>query len=167
VATTLQQEGEIRFRRTVEGEITEEVTVEIEDYPFASTRDRVTFWQGDACNLKPHFTGYDLIIANNLIDRLYEPRLFFDGIESRLASGGTLIIASPYTWQESSTKKAHWLGGYYDTEGDPRFTLDTLWTLLSAHFELIDQRDVPFVIRETARKFQHTISEVTVWRLRS
>jgi hypothetical protein len=25
---------------------------------------------------------------------------------------------------------------------------------------------VPFVIRETSRKFQHTLSEVTVWKLR-
>ncbi|MCU0841030.1 MAG: nucleotidyltransferase family protein, partial [Thiobacillaceae bacterium] len=28
---------------------------------------------------------------------------------------------------------------------------------------LVDRRDVPFVIRETARKFQHTLAEMTVW----
>jgi hypothetical protein len=26
-----------------------------------------------------------------------------------------------------------------------------------------DPRDVEFVIRETARKFQHTLSQLTVW----
>jgi hypothetical protein len=26
-----------------------------------------------------------------------------------------------------------------------------------------EPRDVPFVIRETARKFQHTVSQLTVW----
>jgi hypothetical protein len=26
-------------------------------------------------------------------------------------------------------------------------------------------RDVPFVIRETRRKFQHTVAELTVWEL--
>ena len=164
VATQLQREGLIRFKRTIEGAITEEIEVAIDDFAFAPTRDRVTFWQGDACNLKPHFTGYDLIIANNLIDRLYEPRLFLEGIEKRLNIGGTLIIASPYTWQEESTRPEHWLGGDYDAEGKPRFTFDTLGAILGPHFELVDRRDVPFVIRETARKFQYTLSEVTVWR---
>ena len=166
VAAQLQREGLIRFKRTIEGAITEEVEVAIDAFAFAPTRDRVTFWQGDACNLKPHFTGYDLIIANNLIDRLYEPRLFLEGIEERLNPGGTLIIASPYTWQEESTRPEHWLGGDYDAAGNPRFTFDTLGAILGPHFELIDRRDVPFVIRETARKFQHTLSEVTVWRKR-
>ena len=27
-------------------------------------------------------------------------------------------------------------------------------------------QDVPFVIRETARKFQHTQAQVTIWRKR-
>ena len=166
MATTLQQEGRIRYKRTIEGEITEEVEADIASYPFASTRDRVAFWQGDACNLKPHFEGYDLIIANNLIDRLYEPALFLEGIENRLSGRGTLIIASPYTWQESTTQRTHWLGGYRDATGAARFTFDVLQAILSPHFELIDRHDVPFVIRETARKFQHTLSEVTVWRKR-
>jgi hypothetical protein len=33
----------------------------------------VEFFQGDATNLKPQFTGYDLILAANLIDRLTTP----------------------------------------------------------------------------------------------
>ena len=32
-----------------------------------------------------------------------------------------------------------------------------------SHFTLLDRRDVPFVIRETARKFQHTIADMTIW----
>jgi hypothetical protein len=39
-----------------------------------SVRGKVDFVQGDACNLKPIHTGYDLILAANLIDRLYSPR---------------------------------------------------------------------------------------------
>jgi len=37
--------------------------------------------------------------------------------------------------------------------------------LLSDHFEEIQPpQDVPFVIRETRRKFQHTIAELSAWR---
>jgi len=36
---------------------------------------------------------------------------------------------------------------------------------LSSEFELVgDPQDIPFVIRETARKFQHSVAEMSVWR---
>jgi len=36
--------------------------------------------------------------------------------------------------------------------------------ILGQHFRLIGEpRSVPFVIRETRRKFQHSLSEATVW----
>jgi hypothetical protein len=39
-----------------------------------------------------------------------------------------------------------------------------LQELLSPHFRRIaGPLAVPFVIRETRRKFQHTLSEVTLW----
>ena len=43
-------------------------------------------------------------------------------------------------------------------------TLDGLVELLRPHFVMLDApRDVEFVIRETRRKFQHTVAELTVW----
>jgi SAM-dependent methyltransferase len=45
------------------------------DLGLATSAGKVEFIQGDACNLKPILTGYDLILAANLIDRLYSPRL--------------------------------------------------------------------------------------------
>ena len=65
---------------------------------------------GDACNLKPQFSGYDLVLAANLIDRLYRPRRFLDSIHERINDGGLLIIASPYTWLEEHTPKEEWIG---------------------------------------------------------
>ena len=74
--------------------------------------DRVEFFQGDATNLKPQFTGYDLILAANLIDRLNDPKKFLETVHERLNPGGVLVITSPYTWLEEFTKKENWLGGY-------------------------------------------------------
>jgi len=129
-------------------------------------RDRVAFWQGDACNLKAHFTGYDLVLATNLIDRLYDPVLFLNDIHHRIREKGILILTSPYTWQESATEKGLWLGGYLGEEGNTVYTLDGLKEILSSHFELIDTQDIPFILRETARKFQHTLSQMSVWKKR-
>ena len=107
-----------------------------------------------------------MILATNLIDRLYQPRLFLDTVDKRLNDDGILILTSPYTWQESSTKKEFWLGGYKDENGKEIHTLDTLKEILNDRFELIHTQDLEFVIKETKRKYQHTVSEVSVWKKR-
>ena len=105
-------------------------------------------------------------MATNLIDRLYEPKLFLETIHERLNDDGVLLLTSPYTWQEESTKKEFWLGGFKNEQGEEQYTLEGLKAILLDNFELVDTLDVPFVIRETARKFQHTISQMTVWKKR-
>ncbi|HBF93915.1 MAG TPA: SAM-dependent methyltransferase, partial [Marinobacter adhaerens] len=108
-------------------------------------------------------SGYDLVLAANLIDRLYRPRRFLDSIHERINDGGLLVIASPYTWLEEHTPKEEWIGGF-KKDGENHTTLDGLKEHLSQHFRLVSQpRKVPFVIRETQHKFQHTLSEVTIW----
>ena len=43
------------------------------------------------------------------------------------------------------------------------YTLDTLKETL-VDFELLETVDVPFVIKETSRKYQHTISQMSIWK---
>ena len=57
-------------------------------------RGKVAFMQGDACNLKSLYTGYDLVFAGNLVDRLYDPGMFLDLIAGRVLPGGLLVITS-------------------------------------------------------------------------
>ncbi|MDH5592150.1 MAG: SAM-dependent methyltransferase, partial [Gammaproteobacteria bacterium] len=103
------------------------------------------------------------VMAANLIDRLYSPTLFLSTIHERINSGGLLLIASPYTWLEQHTKKEDWLGGI-KKDGENVTTLDGLKAVLGAYFDLMAApQQVPFVIRETSRKFQHTLSDVTIW----
>jgi putative 4-mercaptohistidine N1-methyltranferase len=121
--------------------------------------------QGDACNLKGIFTGYDLVFAGNLVDRLYDPSLFLDLIGERVLPGGLLVITSPYTWLEEYTPKSKWLGGRRE-HGEPLTTFEGLSRSLGNGFDLVHRLDVPFVIRETARKHQHSIADLTVWKRR-
>ena len=44
--------------------------------------------------------------------------------------------------------------------------LSALEALLKERFNLVETLDVPFVLRETARKYQHAISQMSVWEKR-
>lgn len=164
VGSKLRDDGYVAFHTYEEGELFTNKKLTIEELGYETLKEKVSFWQGDACNMKPNFNSYDTVIATNLIDRLYNPRLFLDTIHDRLNENGILILTSPYTWQESSTKKEFWLGGYRNKENKDIKTIDTLKEVLSDRFELIHLQDLEFVIKETARKYQHTISQVSVWK---
>jgi 5-histidylcysteine sulfoxide synthase/putative 4-mercaptohistidine N1-methyltranferase len=160
----LQEQGVIRYSIADHGDIRLYKESQLVSLGLDDVADKVEFLQGDACNLKSHFTGYDFILAANLIDRLYDPKLFLGNIHQRLNTGGLLMLASPYTWLEEHTEKEKWLGGY-KKDGENYTTFDALKDVLSEHFELVrGPESVPFVIRETTRKFQHTLSELTVWQ---
>lgn len=159
----LAEQGELRYTLIDEGELVSYRTRTLAALGLEGVRGKVEFVQGDACNLKAVLTGFDLILAANLIDRLYNPASFLAGIHERLNLGGILLVASPYTWLEEHTRREDWLGGY-KKDGESHTTLDALKETLGKHFRLMQApRDVPFVIRETRRKFQHTLSEVTLW----
>ncbi len=156
-------QGSLRYTLPEEGELVSWHERSLAELGLAGVRGKVDFFQGDACNLKDIFGGFDLIVAANLIDRLYAPARFLSAVHERLNPGGILLIASPYTWLEEHTKREEWLGGYKEA-GENRTTLAGLKELLAPHFRLMcPPQDVPFVIRETKRKFQHTLSEVTLW----
>jgi len=159
----LAEQGAARYSIVDEGELMFFHERRLEELGLEDVCDKVEFYQGDACNLKPILTGYDLVLAANLIDRLYDPALFLRTIYERINPGGILLIASPYTWLEEHTKKQDWLGGY-KKDGENYTTLDGLKAALGAKFDLLrDPQQVPFVIRETSRKFQHSLSDVTLW----
>lgn len=163
-AESLNEHGNVRYLITDEGELSTLKQASLDDFDLEKTANRVHFSQGDACNLKPLYKDYDLIFAGNLIDRLYEPALFLESIHERLNTGGLLVLTSPYTWLEEFTKKENWLGGY-KVNGENKTTLDSLHEILKNHFEpYTEPVNIPFVIRETARKHQYTVAQMTFWK---
>ena len=163
LASNLAQQGKLRYTIVNEGELVSYKERTLANLNLDNVANKVEFWQGDACNLKPNFTGYDFILAANLIDRLYSPRQFLNTIHERLNIGGVLMITSPYTWLEEHTPREEWIGGF-KKDGENMTTLDGLKAILGQHFKLTREPiEVPFVIRETRHKFQHTLSEVTLW----
>lgn len=166
VANQLQTTGQLRYTLPIEGEIMDFKETSLAQLGLTDVASRCEFLQQDATNMKAMFSGYDMIVAMNLIDRLYEPKKFLTDLASRLNPGGLVMLGSPYTWLEDYTAKAHWLGGYKDAQsGENVTTLEALHQVLSEYFEPVGApQDVPFVIRETARKYQHSLSQVTLWK---
>ena len=159
----MRDQGQIRYTLVDEGELVSYKTRSLAALDLAEVAPKVEFVQGDACNLKPQLNDFDFILAANLIDRLYQPDAFLAQIHQRLKPGGVLMITSPYTWLEAHTQRENWLGGF-KKDGENLTTLAALKQHLSRHFSLLTEpKDVPFVIRETKRKFQHTLAEVTLW----
>ncbi|CAI2032140.1 MULTISPECIES: 5-histidylcysteine sulfoxide synthase [Serratia] len=165
VALSLAAGEELRYLIKEEGELMEYCHVRLSDVGLsAELAAKVRFSQGDACNLKLQREPYDLVLASNLIDRLREPKRFLHDVVTMICPGGILMISSPYTWLEEFTPKENWLGGVREN-GEALTPHQALQRLLSSDFEEVQPpMDVPFVIRETARKYQHTVAQLTVWR---
>lgn len=162
-AAEMAKQKQVRYARPEEGELVSYQERTLASLGLGDAVGRVAFHQGDACDLNPRFTGYDLVLAANLIDRLYQPSKFLTTIHERITDNGLLVIASPYTWLEEYTPREAWVGGFRK-DGEDYTTFDGLQDMLAPHFRLlVDPHSVPFVIRETRNKFQHSFSEVTVW----
>ena len=56
----------------------------------------------------------------------------------------------------------NWLGGY-EKDGQTVKSLDVLKETLSPHFVLLEELDMPFLIRETIREHQWTVAHMSVW----
>lgn len=161
-AQRVQREGGMPFQRVDEGELTTECVAR---RPTGVDAGRVSFEVGDACDLRDHLSDFDVVLMANLIDRLPDPRRCLARLPGLLKPGGQLVIASPFTWMEEYTPKAKWLGGY-EQDGGRVGTFDALVEFLAPDFELERSVDLPFLIREHARKFQWSVSRAGTWRRR-
>lgn len=122
--------------------------------PTDCPRDRTRFEQGDAMHLRADLGSFDLVHAANLLCRLSEPHLLLERLPSLVKPGGQLLLTTPCTWLADFTPQENWPAGS---------TLDWLKDELSAHFDLALETDLPFLIREHARKYQWSVALGMRW----
>lgn len=160
-AQILCREGRLAYSRPDEGENMRQAEVSL---PESLDCRRVNFRRADACALPPELLGFDVVLAANIICRLASPRAFLGrlcGARGLVRSGGLLVLATPFTWDERFTPRDAWLGGH---DGEDSFTV--LQAQLNQDFESLETRDLPFLIREHARKFQYVVTLVSLWKRR-
>ena len=158
-ASQLQREGQLDYSFAVEGELGQAAIAEV---PSGIDRTRVSFEQGDATFLREDLGQFNVVLMANLIDRLPCPIKCLEQLPGLVAAGGQLIIASPCTWLEEYTPKTEWLGGR-ERLGQAPETLDTLREILAPVFMLDGEWNLPFLIREHARKYQWSVAQATRW----
>lgn len=151
-AETLLRGEMVDYERLEEGVVKTRLVAKA---PFVA--ENVFFRQGDAMDLPPDLGAFDRVHAANLLCRLSEPVKLLERFADLVKPGGELVLATPCTWLEDFTPIGNW------PEGS---TFDWLEGWLSPDFELVRRGEEPFLIRETARKFQWTRSMVTVWKRR-
>ncbi|MBC2607713.1 5-histidylcysteine sulfoxide synthase [Pelagicoccus albus] len=166
IGVQLKEKGYTQYTLPEEGEISSFHQVKLQNLGLDGTRDRVEFMQGDLSNLKEIYQGYDLILLDTLLERSYDPQKFLESASKRLNEGGLLVIASTYDWQEKVTSRDHWLGGI-KVNGENVTGKDRIEELLSKEFKKLGtSRDLEYVLRRTARTFDHNIADLTVWEKR-
>lgn len=154
-AASALAEGPLPYRRHDEAHRHTDLVARLpEDLPVG----RVSFETGDAMDLRADLGTFDRVHAANLLCRLPDPARLLARLPSLVRPGGELVLATPCTWLEEYTPPGHW---------PPGSTLDWLTERLGPDFELLRTSEEPFLIRETARKFQWTLSLASVWRRRS
>lgn len=153
-ADELRVGGAVGYVRRDEGHLATGLTAKL---PEGLDLSKVSFLQGDAMALPGDIGAFDRVHAANLVCRLTDPVLLLERIPALVNPGGELVLATPCTWLEGFTAPEKW------PSGD---TLAWLQGHLGGAFDLVKRADEPFLIRETARKFQWTRSMLTVWRRR-
>jgi len=151
-AEQLRTGGKIDFSIRETGNLTSTATASL---PQGTHPERVSFLQGDAMNLPRGLGSFERVHAANLICRLPDPRKLLSQLPSLVNTGGHLVLATPCTWLEEYTPAD------CQPHGD---TFEWLSAHLADQFSLLQQAEEPFLIRETSRKFQWTVSLVTLWQ---
>ena len=169
-ANMLKQSGTYQYERRTEGILTVPCVARVDP---VLNRNAVQFIQGDACNLNnPKLIElnrnrkYDVILGCNLLCRLPKPRRFLDNLHNLLQPNGLVVFMSPYSWLDQFTVRNEWIGGYIDDNGNELSCNGELIKEMKLRgFKLIEESDMPFFIRETARKSQWTIAHKTVFQM--
>jgi putative 4-mercaptohistidine N1-methyltranferase len=154
-AERIRQTGALPYEYAVEGARTASATAHL---PAGSVAERVRFETGDAMDLRRDLGTFDVVLAANLLCRLPDPRVFLARAAELVKPGGQLLLTTPFTWLEEFTPRNKWIGGTAESE-----SADELTRLLEPHFELKLSKDLPFLIREHARKYQWSVAWGTRW----
>ena len=169
-AQRMQADGALPYFRRDQGELGEERVAELATVTDGARLGTIDFRRGDACALPMELGAFDVCLLANLLCRLPSPSACLrslSGPRGLVKPGGLAVIVSPYTWMEEHTPRDTWLGGY-STPGGERIVSDATLRALMAEldYELLDEENMPLLIREHERKYQFIISHAMVFQRR-
>lgn len=162
----LIENGYIQYEVPVENELQTYHKINLEDCGLGGCKDKVQFLQQDGCNSNTDLLKYgtfDLVLCSNLLTELYNTTNFLQSLHERVNMGGLVAFTSDYGWDEKHTPKQFVLGGF-KVAGENFTSFDGLRSLLQPRFRLIQRMDVPYVLQLSKRRFEHSITDLTIWQ---
>jgi len=166
MAVGMQERGFIRYQIKDEGDLLIYRDVLLTDFGLESGRDKILFMQDNADNIKPIYTGYDLIVASHLLEELINPVAFLEKIADRLNPEGVLVIASAYEWLDERSAVENRPGGF-KRDGEPVTSFEGIKEILEKNFLPVgDVENVPLIRRISSRRQEVLTSEISVWKKR-
>lgn len=164
MAIQLQDQGGMRYVMEDENDLVFYREVVLKELGLGEGAKNINFMQADINNLKPVFTGYDVVIMPDILNKVAHPRAFLRSIADRMNPNAIFILATDYKWDEKETPHKYWLGGY-KKDGEPVTGLDALTKVLSENFDSIrDPQNLTLVQPKTSRIKEIRSLQVTVWR---
>lgn len=157
-ANHIKTHGSLTYQKKEEGHLLSDIHVELDN---EINRERIHFSQGDACQLSQSLGQFEVILLANLLCRLPHPAACLSQLKNFLKPNGLVLITTPCSWLDSFTSPELWLGGKNNQK-----TIDGLHQLLGAHFDLLDEKNLPLFIREHARKYEFIVTQGTLWQLK-
>ncbi len=164
MANQLQEQGAMRYVMEDENELVHYREVVLKDLELGDGATNILFMQADINNLKPNFTGYDVVILPDIMHKIAQPRNFLRSLTERMNPNAYLFIATDYNWNEKETQHKYWLGGY-KKDGEPVTGLDALSKTLSEKFDAIGEpQDIAMIQPITSRIREIHMLQLTVWQ---
>jgi len=167
-AAQLHLDGEpIPFLRRVEGR-----SFASEDPIHLPALDNVLVAVADAYDPPLYRGTADVVLAANVLDTVDRPLALVAAIDALLAPGGLMLLTSPFAWNEEITPPEEALGGgtapswaeIGSAAGLVELFAGRTPVLPELRYEVLEQHDVPWTLREHARAVTHYDVHVLVAR---
>ncbi|MCG3672054.1 5-histidylcysteine sulfoxide synthase [Aliarcobacter butzleri] len=120
----------------------EERAISLKDFDLEKVKDKVSFMQGDACNLKEIYKDFDLIFYSSLIDKLYYPKKFLEDVSRRTNKNGFFVFLSSHNWFKE-----------YINEDN-----------LFLEFELLDKIEVSSFVKMKNKNYENKTLLISIWK---
>ena len=186
-AKILQREGHLPYQIKAEGDIYTSLVARV---PSDVDRSRIHFGLGDAMALPQSLGTFDGILVANVVCRLPNPASCLQslvGPTGIVRPGGLIMFTTPFSWKDEFTPKVSnkwldlalhcfstltllvlqdlWLGGRMNQDGTEQWSLDGLKrTMAEQGMELVEERDLPLLIRQHSRLYEFIGAHATIWR---
>ncbi|MCG3658637.1 5-histidylcysteine sulfoxide synthase [Aliarcobacter butzleri] len=132
----------VNYKIKKEDKIFEERVISLKDFDLEKVKDKVSFMQGDACNLKEIYKDFDLIFYSSLIDKLYYPKKFLEDVSRRINKNGFFVFLSSQNWFNE-----------YINENN-----------LFLEFELLDKIEVSSFIKMKNKNYENKTLLMSIWK---